>query len=205
MKTIEKISVDLVEAKIKKFIANENDGEKTLKMIFQDYDDNSDLRNVMVKTIVLDRIYSTRIRYVDLPYIVQNIVEKNAEITKLLKSTDREYELYYLIAENNKEFINKKGKIEKVHNAYSFATKYLSFINKELYPIMDSYARELLKGYSEIYPEIPKIKGDNNYESFCDAFDAFHDKVNSITERNYSAKDIDMFIWQYAKDLRQKD
>lgn len=196
MKKTEEISLDLVIEKIKKFEDKESNGEKTLQMIFTDYTDNSDLRKVMTKTIVLDHIYSTRIRYKDIPFVAQNIVNNHKKIDRLLNSGKREYELYEIIA-----YINVDG----VNNAYSFATKYLSFINKELYPIMDSYSRELLKNYREIYPEIPPIKGENNYESFCAAFDAFHKKVNSITKRDFSAKEIDMFIWQYAKDLKQND
>lgn len=194
MEIIKEISLDLVNEKIRKFKDNERNGEKTLQMLFDDYTDNSDFRKVMAKTIVLDHIYSTRIRYKDMPYVAQNIVNNHKRIDELLRSGKREYELYKIIA-----YIN----IDGVYNAYSFATKYLSFINKELYPIMDSYSRGLLKDYREIYPDIPQIKGEKNYESFCVAFDAFRKKVISITGCYFSAKEIDMFIWQYAKDLKK--
>ena len=154
MEIIKEISLDLVNEKIRKFKDNERNGEKTLQMLFDDYTDNSDFRKVMAKTIVLDHIYSTRIRYIDMPYVAQNIVNNHKRIDELLRSGKREYELYKIIA-----YIN----IDGVYNAYSFATKYLSFINKELYPIMDSYSRGLLKDYREIYPDIPHIKGENNY------------------------------------------
>ena len=161
-------------------------------MLYLDYPDNSDICSVIVKTIVLDSIYSTRIRKKDLPFVVQHIVDNHEKIDKLINTGKREYDLYKLIA-----FIPTEG----VNNIYSFTSKYLSFINPELYPIMDSYSRKLLKEYHENYPDIiPKIKGENNYESFCMAFDEFHKKVKEITKYEFSAKETDMFIWQYAKE-----
>lgn len=209
MKRPKAISYELVKDSIDKFKANEGVGDKVLKMLFNDYPNNGDATHVTIKATVLDKIYSTRIRYVDFPFIIQNIVERSAEINELLKSSEREYKLYYLIAEPDKEFVNKKGEIEKVHNAYSFATKYLSFIKPDLYPIMDSYSKELLNKYCEIYQTLPILSvSTNKYEHFCKTFDAFRQLVNEIvkdiTDHEYTPKEIDMFIWQYAKDLMEE-
>lgn len=207
MNNPQEINFTLVENTINEFKENYGVDDEALKMLFKDYPDNGDIKQVTIKAAVLDKLYSTRIRFVDFPFVVQNIVENNAEITKLLKSHNREYELYYLIAEPNKEFINKKGEKEKVHNAYSFATKYLSFIKPDLYPIMDSYSKELLNKFCDMYPD--KLRSlsasTNEYKQFCNTFDDFKDLINRIVKENtnheYTAKEIDMFIWQYAKNL----
>lgn len=190
MKELIEISKSAVQDYINQFKAKEEYGEKSLEMIFHDYKDSGDIRNVMVKTIVLNSLYHTRIKDKDIPFVVKHIVNNHEKIDTLLNSGKREYELYDIIA-----FIPVEG----VNNAYVFASKYLSFSNTELYPIMDSYSRDLLTKYSDIYPDIPKIKGIDNYKSFCAAFDAFHKMVNKITEHDFTAKEIDMFIWQYAK------
>lgn len=208
MKEPQKISYTLVRDNINKFIKNENDGEETLRMLFNDYQDNGDFRHVMVKATVLDNIYSTGIRYVDFPFVIKNIVDKHERIDELLKSSEREYELYYLIAFNNYTFKNSKGEDENVHNAYSFATKYLSFTKPNLYPIMDSYSKELLNKFCKSYSELPELSTDTiKYEIFCKTFDAFRDLVNKIvkdeTKHEYTPKEIDMFLWQYAKDLKK--
>ena len=196
MLLFEELSKTTVQDYIDQFIAKEGSGEKALQMLFRDYPNNDDVSSVTVKTIVLDNIYSTRIRKIDLPFVIQHIVDNSNEINQLLESEKREYKLYSIIA-----FIPNKG----VNNVYSFATKYLSFIKPELYPIMDSYSRDLLKEYHNAYPDIiPKIIGDDDYESFCMAFDAFHEKLNEITGYAFSAKETDMFIWQYAKQNLKK-
>lgn len=191
MNKLIEISESNVQNYIDQFNAKEKNGEESLQMIFSDYKDNGDIRKVMVKTIVLNALYHTRIKDKDIPFVVQHIVNNHKEIDQLLSSGKREYKLYDIIA-----YIPVDG----VNNAYVFASKYLSFSNTELYPIMDSFSRDLLAKYSEIYSEIPAIKGTNDYESFCDAFDAFHELVKKITKHDYKPKEIDMFIWQYAKE-----
>lgn len=191
MEELKEINKSLIDEYISLFMSKEKDNEETLKMIFRDYKNNGDIRNVTTKTIVLDTIYSTGIRYVDRPYVIQHIVDCHKEIDDLLASRKREYELFDIIA---------NIPVEGVFHQYVFASKYLSFSNQELYPIMDSYSRNFLNQYSEIDPTIPKIKGTEDYRSFCAAFDTFHKLVNKSTQNEYTPKEIDMFIWQYAKD-----
>ncbi len=153
------ISKDLVKRKINRFKKNEGKGEKILKEVFEKYN-NGSYEHVMIKAIVLDKIYSTRIRYVDFPFIVQNIVDNHEKIEELLNEGTRKYELFDLIAKNKYSvaIVEENCEIKdqdykNAYNAYSFATKYLSFIKPDLYPIMDSYSRTLLSEYIEKYKE----------------------------------------------------
>ena len=192
MNNPEPIYKDLVEKNIRKFAENEKDKEETLKMLFREYRDNSDISGVMIKTAVLNCLYSAGVKNIYVPDVARNIYENHEELDELLNTGKREYKAYDLIA-----FVKKDG----VNNAYSFASKYLSFSCPELYPVMDRYSRELIDQYTEYYPEIPKIQNKNSYKEFCAAFDVFHGIVNRRTGDVYSAKRVDMFIWQYAKDL----
>ena len=212
MNAPQEISYKLVIEKIEKFKKNYGDEEEALTMLFKDYPDNSDIKQVTVKVAVLDKLYSTRIRFADFSFIVKNIVEKSKEITDMLQYDERNYNLYKLIAFNNYTFINDDKKEENVHNAYSFATKYLSFSksdNPELYPIMDSYSKELLNKYCEQYKgRLTKLSYNTyDYKKFCKTFDEFKALVNEIvkkdTEHIFTAKEIDMFLWQYAKELKK--
>ena len=211
---------DFINGKIEKFKKTYGNDDDTLTMLFKDYPDNSDVRKVTVKAAVLDKLYSTRIRFVDFPFVVQNIVDKHEEIEKKLQSNERDYKLYELIAENNFTFINGDKEEENVHNAYSFATKYLSFSrpdNPDLYPIMDSYTKELLNKYCEKYKgRLPMLSANtNDYKMYCKTLDEFKNMVNTEVEKiankdtnhnyhSFNSKEIDMFLWQYAKDLKEE-
>ncbi len=191
MKELKVINKALIDKYIGVFIHKEKVKDETLEMLFSDYKDNGDVRNVTIKTIVLDTLYNTRMRIVDRPYVIQHIVDSHKTIDGLLASGKREYELFDIIA---------NIPVNGVNNQYVFASKFLSFSNQKLYPIMDSFSCSFFNQYSEINPTVPKNNGVKDYRSFCTAFDMFHKLVNELAQHEYTAKEIDMFIWQYAKD-----
>lgn len=79
---------------------------------------------------------------------------------------------------------------------YSFASKVFSFINADEYPIIDSFVATLLDTY-EYDDKIPKSKwGD--YSKFIENYNSFK-KHFGLTSLSF--KDVDKFLWTYAKIL----
>lgn len=79
---------------------------------------------------------------------------------------------------------------------YSFASKVFSFIDAERYPIIDSFVATLLAAY-EYDEKIEKSKwGD--YAQYIKNYNAFK-KHFELSE--FSFKEVDKFLWTYAKIL----
>lgn len=109
-----------------------------------------------------------------------------------------------------------EGERDKYAEAYSFATKYVSwtFIGKDV-PIVDSYVKEILKYINERYSfyndncgfKLLNNKGKlktnafDKYENFIEIYKQFRDAFH-LNKRSY--KDTDKFLWVYGKELNKK-
>jgi hypothetical protein len=79
---------------------------------------------------------------------------------------------------------------------YSFASKVFSFIDEDKYPIIDSFVATLLKTY-KYDGKISRSKwGD--YSQYINNYNAFK-KHFGLTDLSF--KEIDKFLWTYAKIL----
>ncbi|MCR4716625.1 MAG: hypothetical protein K5656_05550, partial [Lachnospiraceae bacterium] len=79
---------------------------------------------------------------------------------------------------------------------YSFASKVFSFVDEKNYPIIDSFVATLLDTY-EYEGKISKSKW-GNYSQYINNYNAFRNHFG-LTKKTY--KDIDKFLWTYAKIL----
>ena len=100
--------------------------EQTLSELFQQYPRNDDLRHVLLKVVAVNALYHTCIYALDT--VARHIYAHGAEIDAAL-------------AAGSHEIVDKIAKVRvqgKVHNFFSFATKYCSWHQPEKYPIYDS-------------------------------------------------------------------
>lgn len=163
--------------------------EAALEMLFRgdsEFSRNTSLRHIIVKCAVLNDFYSTNI------YRIEPVAKHIASIDKFderLLSGDRTLVAEIAQAKDVKNF------------NYSFATKYCSHHQPELYPIYDRYVADVLVFLKRKYPNILKFKnrdGLKDYDTFVEAIEAVRDNFGL---QGYSFKDIDRYLWQLGKDF----
>jgi hypothetical protein len=100
--------------------------EQTLSELFQQYPRNDDLRHVLLKVVAVNSLYHTCIYALDT--VARHIHSHAPEIDAAL-------------AAGSHEIVDKIAKVRvqgKVHNFFSFATKYCNWHQPEKYPIYDT-------------------------------------------------------------------
>lgn len=75
-----------------------------------------------------------------------------------------------------------------------YTSKYFSFCNPKLYPIMDSYVKKAIG-----------IPESCNYGKYCAMIGEFKRQLDEKVHHEYSIKEIDMFLWQWVKDLAKDE
>ena len=162
--------------------------DRALSQLFlKTYPSNSDIDEITIKVSSLNTLYSTQLRNHLFP-VVQHI--QSLGIDKRLKDGDLTLidDLIATPLENGRLF-----------RCYSFATKYCSFHNPEVYPIYDSYVYKVLVRLQQK----DKFAGDmvlNNrdYSSYCEAISVFR-KFYGLT--GYSLKQVDKYLWHLGYGL----
>ncbi|WP_263357997.1 hypothetical protein [Acidicapsa ligni] len=100
--------------------------EQTLSELFQQYPLNNDLRHVLLKVVAVNSLYHTSVYALDT--VARHIHAHHKEIDIALDK-------------GSPQIVDKIAKVTvqgKVHNFFSFATKYCSWHNPDAYPIYDS-------------------------------------------------------------------
>lgn len=160
--------------------------EKAVLKIKNEFPDNKDIIDVLLKVGILNSFYNTNIFK---PFSVAERI-LNLDIDERLNKGDES--LIKEIADNN---ISGKNK-----NFYSFATKYCSMHNPECYPIYDSYIEWILKLYNKQYNfhdfKIEELKDYGRFKEILSKFKEF------FGLENFSFKEIDQFLWAYAKEIK---
>lgn len=106
--------------------------EQTLSELFQQYPRNDDLRHVLLKIVAVNSLYHTCIYALDT--VARHIHAHAPEIDAALEA-------------GSHEIVDKIAKVRvqgKIHNFFSFATKYCSWHQPEKYPIYDSRVDQYL-------------------------------------------------------------
>ena len=106
--------------------------EQTLSELFQQYPHNDDLRHVLLKVVAVNSLYHTCIHALDT--VARHIHAHASEIDAAMEA-------------GSHEIIDKIAKVRvqgKIHNFFSFATKYCSWHQPEKYPIYDSRVDQYL-------------------------------------------------------------
>ena len=162
--------------------------EKSLyKLFHEDYKNNTDLNEILIKCSCLNDFYSTNI--FSIFSVAKNIY--NLKVDKRLN-------------ENDPSLVNDIAhvKINGVDKTfYSFASKYCSHHNDE-FPIYDYFVDKMLL-YFKNKDKFAKFKKDDlkDYVKFKNILIEFK-KFYDIEE--YSLRDIDKYLWIAGKEYFQK-
>lgn len=183
---------DAVKRYIEKWNALENykAQESALNKLFMQFSpENNNLDDVLLKVAALNAFYSTNIYNVFA--VARHIVSLN--IDERLKQGDES--LVMDISAGHGVRNTKNGK--ELH-FYSFATKYCSHHQPEVYPIYDNFVEELL-----VY-----LRDADNFADFrrkdlrnISVFKKTLLKLQAFYSlENFTLKEIDQYLWQYGKE-----
>jgi len=187
MKSLEKPTQRLIKEYNLKFKENKRYfiADQAIIKLFEKFDKNIDIKDILLKISVINDLYSTNIF----------ATFKMAEHILVLNIDDT-------LKMGDPKAVNKIAKIiinGKQKNFYSFATKYCNWHNQLKYPIYDSYVDKILRVYRK---ETKFYKFANNdlkdYTKFLIILTRFRDFFNL---KSFNFKEIDKFLWTYGKEL----
>lgn len=144
---------------------------------------NTDLKYVIIKCSALNDFYSTNI------YRIAPVARK---ITQIPDFDGR-------LAKGDVDLVEEIASVDGRRN-YSFASKYCSHHQPELYPIYDRYVADVLVCLKKRFPDKLRFKDRNalkDYATFRNVIDMFMETFG-LTE--YTYKDVDQYLWQLGKD-----
>ena len=170
---------------IKKWETLENyvNQENSLKKLFVDLiPENKLLEDILIKVSTLNDFYSTNIFSV-FP-VAKHILE--LDIDERLKVGDL-------------SLVNDIADVKELDRTfYSFATKYCSHHNPEVFPIYDNYVLRVLVHFKKIDHFSKFTRNDlKNYIRFNEVLDEF---AKFYELENYSKKDLDRYLWLVGKE-----
>ena len=197
--TLEEPTNDLIQMCIDIFNGEEKDNEAVVRLMFTTFDNNS-CDAILAKVIVLNNRYSTRLNdsqtnnsdKVDIFTMAQFILNNNKVFDNPLTTENDVIDW----VDNARDYFKSKGK----DSPYSFLTKYCAWSFQKLdIPIYDSHAKAMLFHINELYKyhdSFTKTKIENgDYKFYCEVYDKFAKEHGN--GKNY--KDIDKYLWMYAK------
>lgn len=160
--------------------------DKAVGLVFSAWPLNTELEEVIVKVVVLDRLYSTRILS---PWPV---AERIVELTIDTRLVAGDHSLVHDIANT------RTG--GKSRYLLSFASKYCAWHRPDQFQIFDSLVEDLLWRYrrEHRYDDFRRYEL-RTYSRFLKAIDRFrlHFGLESLTR-----KQLDKFLWIEAKQMQ---
>jgi len=162
--------------------------EQALESVFQQYHQNDNFQNVIIKTSILNDFYSTSIS--DTYSVAKVIYEMNID-EKLAKN---DLNLVNEIAKNTRLKCNSKRR------EYSFASKYCSFHKPFSFPIFDSRNEMILRYYKNAM-EVKKFNLREDYNKYVEII-ANYKKTFGL--EIFSYKEIDRFNWILTNIVNDK-
>jgi len=163
-----------------------------LQKLFNDFPDDTNKFDVMIKVAALNKIYSTAITNIN------PVVDKINEVFKSESLRTEEDYLNLVDKISPVEWTNEKD-ISFKRNNTSFASKYVHFVSNRNIPIYDSYIWIIIQAYIAQKNGIkPSFSNPNNYLEFYNSFIEFKSLYNLKKYSNYT---IDKFLWIYGRTL----
>lgn len=207
------ITKEELDKYIKYFDEQERDKEYALNRLFSKYRTNTSLYEIMLKVTVLNSFYSAGLNNskgkttMDVVTMAKHILmEPRFDIWLYSENSEDQLKAYNYIAEEPSIVRNIN-----YNKCYSFASKYCSWHNPEVFPIMDKNAKKTLNEI--INSDDNHFKNSTTYRKSINS-DDFHDYmvfrelcldfmhyVNNECgfENKYTLKDIDKYLWIYEK------
>jgi hypothetical protein len=157
---------------------------EVLSKILERFPLNRNLEDVILKTSLVNSIYSTRI--FDVCKVGYHIVDQ--QIDSQLESKSPE------VVERIARVTFDDGKKKYL---YSFATKYCSWHKPNDYPRYDGYVSRLLISYQK-RDDFDQFVSDDlkNYVRYKEIIGRFRDRYQ-LTQFNFD--ELDQFLWAYGK------
>ena len=160
--------------------------ETALHKLITHFPENSDLPEVLLKVVSLNRLYSTQILAVS--DMANHICRNGAQIDRRIAAGDPE-----VVEEVGNVIIQATG---KTRYNYSFATKYCSWHNPEAYPIWDSRVDKYLWQLQKEGVYTAFVHSHlGYYGKFLNTMKAFRSRYHLDS---FTFKQIDKFIWLEA-------
>ena len=153
--------------------------ECAVELVFQQWPKNAVYEQVLVKTVVLNRLYSTNI------YDVWTVAKHICD----LRIDDR-------LRQGDASLVQDIASVkfnEKARACLSFATKYCSWHQQEQFQIMDSYVKEMLWRYKRQFGFWSFYRQDmRHYPKFVEIVDRFR---SHFGRAEIGRKQLDKFLW----------
>lgn len=162
-----------------------NLADDVLSLIFQHYPENNDINHILTKVVLLNGLYFTN-------------VFATIEMAQHIKKMNIDSQL----REGSAEVVEKIAILSirgKTRRHYSFATKYCSWHFPQKYPIFDNLVERLLWNFKKQFGfdqfDRPDLREYEKYRNILLSFRSY------FSLDNCSYKEVDRFLWIYAKDL----
>lgn len=156
--------------------------------------DNDNYDNVFCRVGLLDLIYSTGIQRFNkggIDTVTRHIIDFHEEIDAAKTAKTIDTDIYENLMQVTYKNVSAMTGAE--NNIPVFASKFLSFTNPEVYPIMDSIVKKVIG-----------VRDAAGYEEYCGKLKEFIEKkitpVIKELDIEYSLKDIDKFLWMWGKE-----
>ena len=164
--------------------------EKCLIKLFSNHSQNVQLRIVLRKAKLLNKLYNTRISSSHIELVAERIAASRFD---------------QRLAKQNLTLVNKIARVKmndgNIRIYYVFATKYCSFHFPEKYPIYDSNVDEALWYFKK------KCKFYNFTRRSLKDYPTFHKVLTTFIKvyglEKFKLKEIDHYLWLVGKDLKE--
>lgn len=158
--------------------------ESSLKKLFEELcPKNDNIEDILIKCSSLNDFYSTNI--FDVHTVAQHILSLSID-DRLIRGDRSLVDAIAHVMVNGKD-----------HFFYSFATKYCSHHQPELYAIYDNYVEKVLLTMKE-RERFAEFNRDDlkDYSKYMDVIEAFQ-QTFGLTQ--YNIKKLDQYLWQLGK------
>ncbi|MGO8735733.1 MAG: hypothetical protein ACLQVM_23400 [Terriglobia bacterium] len=178
-------TVELVEAECKAFDLENWLAEEALGQLRAQFPLNTDIRHVLLKVLVLNKLYGTMIRDIEVETVAKHIVGLGIDP---------------LLAQGSLQAVTLITDCPNVRQYLSFASKFCSWHNPTAYPIYDGNVRECLSSYQkqDSFAQFRNKEDLYYYQKLFDAVLAFssHYGLNSLT-----FKQLDKFMYRVGGQI----
>jgi hypothetical protein len=153
--------------------------EEALRLLLAQFPCNAEPSHVLLKVVVLNQLYSTRINSIDMQPLAEHIAQLGIDT---------------LLAEGSPKAVGLITNCSNLRKYLSFASKFCSWHNPTAYPIYDGNARACLWAYKK-QDQFAKFQLQDlwYYEKFRVAVVAFS-KYYGLDR--LTLKQLDKFLWR---------
>jgi len=178
-------TVELVEAECKAFDLENWLAEEALGQLRAQFPLNTDIRHVLLKVLVLNKLYGTMIRDIEVETVAKHIVGLGIDP---------------LLAQGSLQAVTLITDCPNVRQYLSFASKFCSWHNPTAYPIYDGNVRECLSSYQkqDSFAQFRNKEDLYYYQKLSDAVLAFRSYygLNSL-----AFKQLDKFMYRVGGQI----